>query len=266
MRRTVLTALLVLAPFIGARAQDAGPARAADGRAQKFIAPLTVTPVANAPFSATAKTVWEQVLPDGSTLTVQNQRMVARDNDGRVFEERRIFVPATGDGKHEPRLLAQDYSDPQEHTFYRCFAGHNYCELYDLRAPSSAVQVRIGLQSDGTTFISREDQGVDTFAGIDVQRSTETITLAAASIGNTKTILRTCEYWYSSALGLNLQVKRHDPRDGEQTLWLSDISRAAPDPQFFKLPEGYRIIDLRGTGAVPGPVVNMLRRADNTPR
>jgi hypothetical protein len=247
-------------------AQDAGPVRAADGRANKFIAPLTVPPVANAPFSASAKTVWVQVLPDGSTLTVQNQRVVARDDDGRVFEERRTFVPVSDDGKREPRLVALDYSDPREHTFYRCFPGHNYCELYDLRAPSSAVRVRTGLQPDGTTYITREDQGVDTFADMDVLRSKETTTLYAESVGNTKTILRTCEYWYSATLGVNLQVKRNDPRDGAQTLWLSDISRTAPDPQLFNLPEGYRIIDLRGTGAVPGPVVNMLPPVVNKPR
>jgi hypothetical protein len=44
---------------------------------------------------------------------------------------------------------------------------------------------------------------------------------------------------------VNAQVKRHDPRDGEQTLWLTDISLNAPDPETFKVPTDYRILDHR---------------------
>ncbi len=81
---------------------------------------------------------------------------------------------------------------------------------------------RAGQQPDKTTFLTREDLGVDTFAGLEVQRSRETFTIYRETVGNTKTILRTVDYWYSPALGVNVQVKRHDPRDGDQTLWLDE--------------------------------------------
>ncbi len=92
--------------------------------------------------------------------------------------------------------------------------------------------------------------GLDTFDDQEVQRSRETFSFFSQTIGNTKTILRTVEYWYSSQLGVNLQVKRHDPRDGDQTLWLTDLTLSAPDPTTFEIPQGYKIIDHRGAGSI----------------
>ena len=100
-------------------------------------------------------------------------------------------------------------------------------------------------------LVARENLGTDTFEGLDVQRSRETFTFYKQSIGNTNTILRIVDYWYSPALGINVKVVRHDPRDGDQTLWLTDISQSAGDPQSFKVPEGYRIIDHRTDTAQP---------------
>ena len=107
-----------------------------------------------------------------------------------------------------------------------------------------------GLQPDKTTFVTRENLGVDTFAGIEVQRSRETTTVYKETIGNTRTILRTVDYWYSPALGVNVQVKRHDPRDGDQTLWLTDVSLTASEPDTYKAPADYRVFDRRMSAAV----------------
>jgi hypothetical protein len=96
---------------------------------------------------------------------------------------------------------------------------------------------------------------VDTFEGLEVERSRETFTYYKQTIGNTKTILRVVEYWYSPALGINVQVKRHDPRDGDQTLWLTNISLSPADPETFKVPADYQIFDRRNAPPLPrGPV------------
>ncbi|MDR3752077.1 MAG: hypothetical protein P4K94_11400 [Terracidiphilus sp.] len=86
---------------------------------------------------------------------------------------------------------------------------------------------------------------MDTFEGVHVQRSRETYTYYKQSIGNTNTILRVVEYWSSPLLGVKVKVVRHDPRDGDQTLWLTDISLTAPDPNVFQIPAEYKIIDYR---------------------
>src|ERR1700759_3532696 len=105
--------------------------------------------------------------------------------------------------------------------------------------------VPAGPQPDGKTYLTREDLGAETFAGLEVRPSRETLTIYSQAVGNTKTILRTVEYWYSPALGVNVQVKRHDPRDGDQTLWLTDVSLDAPEPEKFKVPADYRVVDFR---------------------
>lgn len=221
-----------------------------------MIAPLDFPSKANAPFAAIAKTVWVKTLPDGTTITSQNERVVARDAEGRVFQERRTFVPVPDDKNRKSEVYATQYSDPVAHTLYRCRTFAKECDLFRYNPPSRNVMIPAGLQPDKTTYITREDLGVDSFDSVEVQRSKETTTLYAASVGNTRTILRTVEYWYSPVLDVNVQVKRHDPRDGEQTLWLTDLSLSAPDPSTFAVPADYRIIDHRAPESAAGAPAN----------
>lgn len=248
MKRPLLVPLVCcwfLAISASLAAQDGGPLHVPDGRAPQLISPLFIPPKPNAPFTAVAKTVWVRTLPDGSTVTSQNERRVARDTEGRIFEERVTFVPVPNDGIRRMRVHATDYSDPVEHTHYHCDTYTQVCELFAYYPQMTGSVIPAGLQPDRTTYLTRENLGVDTFAGMQVQRSRETITLYSGSVGNTKTILRTVDYWYSPELDLNVQVKRHDPRDGEQTLWISDVSLSAPDSATFQPPADYRIIDHR---------------------
>lgn len=244
MKSPFLCLLLACYP-IHLTAQDAGPIHAPDGRAPQFIAPLYIPPRPNAPFSAIAKTVWVRTLPDGSTVTSQNERHVARDADGRIFEERVTFVPVPNIGTRKMIVRATDYSDPVQHTRYHCDIFIKTCNLFPYYGQVTETVIAAVLQPDRTTYLTRENLGNDVFAGLDVQRSRETTTLYSGSVGNTKTILRTVDYWYSPELGLNVQVKRHDPRDGDQTLWISDVSLSAPEPAIFQVPADYRIIDHR---------------------
>ena len=248
----VVAALLLLTGSAGLRSQEGGPAHAPDGRAQQLISPLYFSPKPGAPFTATAKTVWVRTLPDGSTVTTENARLVTRDAEGRIFQERVTFVPVPNDGTHQMRVHATDFTDPIEHIHYHCDTGPKVCELYESYAPVTDALAPAGPQPDRTTSLTREDLGVDTFAGLDVQKSRETFTIYRESVGNTKTILRTVDYWYSPALGVNVQVKRHDPRDGDQTLWLANVSLTASDPDKYKAPADYRVIDERAPAA-PAP-------------
>jgi hypothetical protein len=142
------------------------------------------------------------------------------------------------------------YSDPLKHTIANCNPNLKVCNLFDYYNPVTAAEAPAGLQPDKRTFLTRENLGVDTFDDLEVQRSREIYTFFSQTIGNTKTILRTVEYWYSPQLGVNVQVKRHDPRDGDQTLWLADLTLSAPDAATLDIPQGYKIIDHRDAGSV----------------
>lgn len=244
MRFSSLVLCLALLWGSGLAAQNAAPDYAPDFRAQERIAPLYFPPTPGAPFSAIAHTTWTRTLPDGSSETHENERLVARDNDGRIFQERRTFVPVPNPTNDQSKAYAAQYDDPVAHLTYRCVAVSRVCNAFALHAVAQQ-QERPGLQPDGTTYLTRENLGTDTFAGLGVQRTRETFTFYRASVGNTATILRTVDYWYSPALGVNVKVQRHDPRDGDQTLWLSDLEQSAPEERWFQVPAGYRIIDHR---------------------
>lgn len=217
---------------------------APDARANRtMIMALYFGPRANAPFTATAKTIVVRILPDGSTITNWNQRRVARDMDGRIFQERATFVPENSAKQPEVRL--GEFTDPVAHTMYSCVPMAKICNLNGYFAAQSYPMLPEGLQRDGHTFLTRENLGVETFEGMDVQHTRETFTFYKETIGNTNTILRVVEYWYSPELGIDLKVTRHDPRDGDQTLWLTDISPTAADPSVFQVPADYRIFDHR---------------------
>lgn len=241
------TIALVLVLFVLPAAAQDGAMHAPDGRAPKLIRPLYVGPKTNAPFTATARTESVQIMPDNSTITAWNARAVARDMDGRIFQERRTFVPkgGSGDGEQEPQIRVVEYSDPQEHTVYICNPRAKLCELNNYFPLQAETLAPVGLQPDGRTFLTRENLGADTYEGLDVQRSRETYTYYKQTIGNTNTIVRVVDYWYSPALAVNVKVVRHDPRDGDETLWLTGISQSAPDPETFKLPEDYQVVDRR---------------------
>jgi len=237
--------LFVFALSVALPAQDSGPTRAPDFRAPFLIAPLYFAPKPGAPFMAIAKTLVVRILEDGSTVTTQNQRVVARDMDGRIFQERRTFVPVPDPNNRQSMVRVVDYADPVAHTLYNCNPYSKVCNLFTYHPIMDAPERPAGLQPGGRTYLTRENLGTDTLEGQEVLHTREALTLTAETVGNTKTILRTVDYWYSPALGVNVKVVRHDPRDGDQTLWLTNLTLSAPDPSIFQVPSDYRIIDHR---------------------
>ena len=68
---------------------------------------------------------WIRQLPDGSNITLKNRRTIARDAQGRIFQERRYFVP--DDGKHESTATQIEISDPTTHQRYVCRPAERFC-------------------------------------------------------------------------------------------------------------------------------------------
>ena len=230
-------------------AQNAAPSHAPDFRAPQRIAPLDFPPVANAPFMALAKTTWVKMLPDGSTVTTQNERVVARDMEGRVFQERSTFVPVPNPTTRQSMPYLDEYDDPVAHTRNICTVVTKACNEFFYRPAIQTKDRPAGLQPGGRTFLTRESLGTDLVDDQEALHTRETLTVFSATIGNTKNIIRAVDYWYSPTLRINLKVERHDPRDGDQTLWLTDLNLSAPEPSVFQVPAAYRIIDHRNPQA-----------------
>lgn len=52
--------------------------------------------------------------------------------------------------------------------------------------------------------------------------------------------------WNSPELKIMLLSTRHDPRSGDDTTKLENLSRAEPDPALFQPPADYQIVDETG--------------------
>ena len=246
-RILVLLSLAALAvPLISAQGpQDA--LHAPDGNSFTRIVSIFIPPLPNAPFTATVSTEWTRMTSDGATVVVKNHRTVARDGRGRIFQERRRFVPADS---NSPSLVFQlEFSDPVRHTLYICNPSSKVCDLYGYFAPVSEPTVPAGPIGDGKRYLSRADLGKSDIRGIETIGTRETITTNPGTVGNDREVSLTKEFWYSPKLGVNLVVKRMDPLQGTQLFTVSDIQLAEPDPRLFVYPASYKVVDRRDLSA-----------------
>jgi len=96
--------------------------------------------------------------------------------------------------------------------------------------------------SAGTTApATKEDLGEQVVEGVMAKGTRTTIVIPAGAIGNEQPITVTSEEWFSPDLKVLVMTKHADPRSGETTYRLTDISRGEPDASLFDLPAGVTI-------------------------
>jgi hypothetical protein len=96
-----------------------------------------------------------------------------------------------------------------------------------------------------------EDLGLSTIENIDVKGTRRTVTIPAQASGTGADLTIVDEYWYSEDLHVNLVLRHNDPRTGDQTVALADLKREEPSPEFFEVPEGYKVVDLTPHESAP---------------
>ena len=242
------TVILVIAPLIfampvakGQQPQDA--AHAPDGSTVEYINNIDIPPLANAPFTANVTAEWTRKLEDGGTQTISNHRKIARDNSGRIFQERRWLIQ-NGDKNGSP-LTQLEFADVTLHEINVCLPSIHTCRLRNYNVPAEFHLMQPGELPNHKGNLVRKDLGRNTLEGVEVVGTRETLTFDANTVGNSQPLVITKEFWYSQQLGINLLVKRVDPRHGTQIFSVSDLKLGSPDAAIFRLPEGYAIQDLR---------------------
>lgn len=220
---------------------------APDGGAFERFNSILLPPVPHAPFTSTVTAEWTKVLEDGSTLTVQNHRLVVRDSVGRIYQERRRLVPQGS--QTEPELQRIEISDPSAHKKYFCHPETHVCELETYTGPEMAAAQPVGTQEDSYGALTREDLGKTSINGVEAVGTRETRTLNPGAIGNERTIAIVKEIWYSPQLGVNVSVTRKDPRHGTQVINVTEINLGEPDAKLFQIPAGYSVVDRRSKRA-----------------
>ena len=91
--------------------------------------------------------------------------------------------------------------------------------------------------------VTTEDLGSQTMEGVFVTGVRTTRTIPAGQIGNEKAISIVTEVWTSPDLKTIVYSKRSDPRMGEQTFQLTNISRNEPDASLFTVPSDFKLVE-----------------------
>jgi hypothetical protein len=99
------------------------------------------------------------------------------------------------------------------------------------------------------------------FEGVMAEGTRTTVTIPAGDLGNEQPILIVDERWYSPELQVVVMTRHSDPRAGETTYRLTNISRAEPAASLFQVPSDYTIKD----NTAPSGVRRTFRRTAPPP-
>ena len=88
-----------------------------------------------------------------------------------------------------------------------------------------------------------ESLGTQTIEGVTAEGTRLTFTVPAGEIGNTLPMELVRETWYSPELQLVVMSKFRDPRSGETTYRLTNLTRSEPDRSLFGVPADYNVND-----------------------
>jgi hypothetical protein len=218
-----------------------------DGGTSGRMESIFIPPLAGAPFSLMLVTEWSRPLGGGGTFTLANRRRIVRDGQGRIYQERWVLVPKGS--KIESYMDVIQITDPIQHTWLNCGVREKICHVlpYDL-VPEMVYKPAIattGPMADGRGFHQHEDLGLSNSNGVDTTGYRETTTLNPGVVGNDQPMVITREFWYSSRFGINLISKVDDPQSGKQSFAATELITSEPDPKFFALPDGYKVVDRR---------------------
>jgi hypothetical protein len=246
MARSAALLIVLVALASGAVLTQTQPAHAPDGDSGIFgVFSIAVPTLPNAPFSAFVDTEETRYRPNGSPgMISRNHRLIARDGQGRVFQERRMIVPV---GSPMPSQLTQtEIRNPNTGTIALCDPDRHVCELRIYRAPVTATLQPTGPWADGASYLTREDLGTQTVSGLEMIGTREVLTV---TMNTNRPVAVTKEFWYSPQLGLNISTRRWDPRIGRVEMFtVTDINLSEPDPSLFALPVDARVVDYRTPG------------------
>jgi hypothetical protein len=236
--------------------------------------------VKGAPYSGAEITESTQMLGDGNRIHNESQTTVYRDSEGRVRRETPNEITIWDPVANTSYLLDPKAQTarrmPLGKAVYSFNAGKPGPGTTQLTLGPGATHVMEGpggfvvTSSDapppppaaaGAKMVVRaavagrggiaygfqtgepESLGQQVIEGVKADGTRMTNTLPAGAIGNDREIQTTSENWYSTELQTLVKSTHSDPRTGEETFRLTNISRVEPAPYLFQIPAGYQIVD-----------------------
>jgi hypothetical protein len=228
--------------------------------------------VKNAPYSADVVTESTRALPDGNHIKQNNSVRIYRDSDGRTRQEQSL---------QNLNGLAPNANLPQVVFIHDPVAGAAYALNVTSKTATKSAWNRSGRpgpppnggQGPGPMArrgpggpggnpqeayarsyaqnVKTEALGRQTIEGVAADGTRTTMTIPAGQIGNEQPIQVVTETWYSSDLQTVVLRKHSDPRTGDTTTRMMNVSRAEPPRNLFDVPVDYKVTEQPRPGRGP---------------
>lgn len=245
---------------------------------QPVRVPVEARVVRGAPYFAEVVIESVQPLPDGNRIVTRTTGRVYRDSEGRVRREEDRAPGQVGSIAINDPTTGTSYSlDPASKTAWKSGLavynrvrpmvtprGADPAEVERKRrieAEIAAVQPRPApappppppapVRGEPSGMIQRsasprweeqtEKLPARNIEGVMAEGVRTTRTIPAGSIGNEQPIVSITEEWVSPELQVLVLTRTSDPRTGESTYRLLNITRSEPNPSWFQVPGDYTV-------------------------
>jgi hypothetical protein len=217
----------------------------------------TSTVVTGQPYSADGVTKVTQALADGTRIEREVRSKFYRDSAGRVRREQNILGldSLLGATSSEPQT-AITITDPVAGVVYSLDSARREARRIILspsdgyrrapipqRAPIAPKAPITPLAPTGPLPAPKtESLGTRQIEGLSANGEKTTTMIPAGRIGNDRPIEIMDERWVSSDLKIVLLLRHRDPQTGEVEFRLTNLKRAEPPSDLFKVPANSLII------------------------
>lgn len=205
--------------------------------------------VTGAPYSATVTNTSLQTLSDGNTIEHTTTGSVARDSQGRTYEQ--VTFNGSRFGQNGPTTLIF-INDVVAGYAYTLNPATKVATRHTLRTPPANAPAHVphGNAQEAANAVTNE-LGTQVVGGVTATGKSMTHVIAANTMGNAAPITVTRETWTSPDLQVPVLSKSSDPRFGQTTYSLTNIQRTEPPASLFQVPSGYTIKEATRPGGPP---------------
>jgi hypothetical protein len=201
--------------------------------------------VTGAPYSATVTEQFTQTLANGTTISRTTTAQMARDSSGRTYVQQTMTGGPFSNSQSGPKTIVF-ITDPVAGYSYMLNAAKNTAIRRPFHTPppnSSSPPQHQPRQGNANVTVTDLGTQTDSSSGLELQGKQITRNIPAGTIGNSQAISSVSETWYSPALQIVVRSTRNDPRFGQTTYTLSNISQNEPNASLFTVPSGYTVQD-----------------------
>jgi hypothetical protein len=216
------------------------------------------------PHTVEYKITTVQTLANGTTITTESKQIQAFDSAGRNMFSRAQLTPVTAAGKNtsgnandpvantQSNWSAQSKNATviqlppldQRHGCWADDSGTTRMGWFDSKHPDPHPRPKNVVQTEADrTETKTEELGTSTIQGIEVKGRRITRTIPAGAIGNNQPLVSTEESWLSQGENFGMLVRSvsDNPRMGETTAEITNLTEGEPDPTLFLPPDGYEV-------------------------